>query len=154
MLRQVEYSDIPDIIEICFYDGIQATTVAQAMDMQIKINEDYRDGNSIHWGIMDKVTHKLVGTCGYYRGLDKGEGELGCILLPQYRGKGYMTLALVLAIEFGRTKIGLNRIWARTTKQNEKAIKLIENLSFTKRADLDNKEVVYELTQTLNLSSE
>ena len=151
-LRQIQLSDISDIIEISFYDSIQATTSKQAIEMQEKINEDYNNGNSIHWGIANKLTNKIVGTCGYYRGLDKGEGELGCVLLPQYRGQGYMTFAMLLAIEFGVNVIGLKRIWAITTKQNEKAIKLIEKLNFTKIADLDENKVEYELRQKLNLS--
>lgn len=84
LLRQIQLSDINDIIEISFYDSIQAKTLTQAIEMQEKINKDYINGNSIHWGIADKLTNKIVGTCGYYRGLDKGEGELGCVLLPQY----------------------------------------------------------------------
>ncbi len=151
-LRQIQFSDINDIIEISFYDAIQAATLTQAMEMQAKINTDYSSGNSIHWAIADKLTNKIIGTCGYYRGLDKGEGELGCVLLPQYRGQGYMTFALLLAIEFGQNNVGLKRIWARTTKQNEKAIKLIEKLNFIKIADLENNEVEYELGKDLNLT--
>ena len=144
-LRQILAADIEDLIEISFYDAIQATTLQQATTMQAKINKDYIDGNSVHWGIADNFTNKIIGTCGYYRGLDKGMGELGCVLLPQYRGKGFMTSAILLAIDFGLNTIGLKRIWAITTKQNEKAIKLLEQLNFVKTADLDDNEMEYEL---------
>ena len=144
-LRDLKVSEIDDIIEISFYNSIQAKTLQHAIEMQSKINEDYLSGSSIHWGIADKLTDDIIGTCGYYRGLDKGEGELGCVLLPQYRGQGYMTSAMLLAIEFGLTHIGLKRIWAITTKQNEKAIKLIEKLNFIKVADLSDNEIEYEL---------
>lgn len=63
-----------------------------------------------------------------------------------------MTFAMLLAIEFGINNIGLKRIWAITTKQNEKAIKLIEKLNFIKIADLNDNEVEYELKQDLNLT--
>ena len=152
LLRKIQFPDINDIIEISFYDAIQATTLIQAIEMQAKINLDYSSGNSIHWGIEDKLTNKFVGTCGYYRGLDKGEGELGCVLLPQYRGKGFMTPSLQLAIDFGLNNIGLKRIWAKTTRQNDKAIKLLERLNFIKIDDLDDNEVEYELRQDLNLT--
>ena len=150
-LRQIQFSDINDLIEISYYDSIQATTLRQAVEMQAKINADYIEGNSIHWGIVDKLSNRIVGTCGYYRGLDKGEGELGCVLLPKYRGQGYMTFAMLLAIEFGLNNIGLKRIWAITTKKNEKAIKLIEKLNFIKIADLEDNEIEYELKQDINL---
>jgi ribosomal-protein-alanine N-acetyltransferase len=144
-LRQIVAEDIENLIEISFYDGIQATSVQKATEMQTKINLDYANGNSIHWGIADKLTNKIIGTCGYYRGLDKGAGELGCILLPNYRGQGFMTSAMQLAIEFGLNTIKLNRIWAITTKTNEKAIQLLEQLNFIKIADLEDNEIEYEL---------
>ena len=143
-LRQIMTEDIEDLVEISFYDSVQATTMQKATEMQAKINKDYLDSHSIHWGIVDKLTNKIVGTCGYYRGLDKGEGELGCVLLPQYRGQGYMSSAMLLAIEFGLNNIGLKRIWAITSQDNTKAIQLLERLNFIKVADLDDNEVEYD----------
>ena len=144
-LRQIQESDLEDLVEISFYDAVQATSVKQAAEMQAKINKDYIDGNSIHWGIEDNVTRKIVGTCGYYRGLDKGSGELGCVLLPQYRGQGFMTAAMLLAIEFGKQSIRLKRIWAITSQQNKGAIRLLERLNFIKIAELEDDDVEYEL---------
>lgn len=143
-LREIMATDIKHLVEISFYDAVQAKTVQQATEMQAKINKDYIDGNSIHWGIVDKLTHKIVGTCGYYRGFDKGAGELGCVLLRQYRGQGFMAAAMLLAIEFG-LNIGLKRIWAITSQQNKDAIKLLERLGFIKIADLNDQEIEYEL---------
>lgn len=145
LLREILTADIKDIVEISFYDSVQATTAQQATEMQSKINKDYSDGNSIHWGIEDKLTNKIVGTCGYYRGLDKGKGELGCVLLPQYRGQGFMTSAMLLAIDFGLNTIGLKHIWAITSQQNKDAIRLLERLNFKKVADLDDNEIQYQL---------
>lgn len=146
-LRQIIPTDIKDIIEISYYDAVQATTAEQASEMQAKINKDYSDGNSIHWCIVENITNKIVGTCGYYRGLDNGAGELGCILLPTYRGQGFMSLAMTLAIEFGISQIGLSRIWAETSQDNSNAIKLLERLNFIKIADLADNHIEYELKQ-------
>lgn len=142
-LRQIEFSDIPDMIDISFYDAVQATNLQQAIEMQAKINQNYIDGNSIHWGIAENVTNKIIGACGYYRGLDKGSGELGCVLLPLYRGQGFMTAAMSLAIDFGINNMGLKRIWAETTRQNERAIKLLERLHFSRGADLGGDSIEY-----------
>ncbi|WP_395061886.1 GNAT family N-acetyltransferase [Flavobacterium sp.] len=144
-LRDVTETDIEALVAISFYNAIKATSVKNAAEMQAKIDKDYVDGNSIHWCIIDKQTNKIVGTCGYYRGLDKAEGELGCILLPQYRGKGYMSCAMLLAIEFGLNTIGLKRILAITNQKNDKAIKLLERLNFIKKAALEDNEIEYEL---------
>jgi len=143
-LRQIHDSDLNNIIEISFYDAVQATTLQQAKEMNSKINQDYTDGNSIHWGIVDNITSNIVGTCGFYRGFDKAEGEIGCVLLPQYRKQGYMTSAMLLVIDFGIKEIGLTRIWAITNQQNERAIKLLEISNFIKLRELDEFEVEYE----------
>lgn len=150
-LRQILTADIKDLVEISFYNAVQAKTEQEAAEMQDKINKDYFDGNSIHWGIADNITNKIAGTCGYYRGLDKGNGELGCVLLPQYRGQGLMTSAMLLAIEFGLNTIGLKRIWAITSQHNMEAIKLLERLNFIKIANLDDNEIEYELKLDVSL---
>ena len=144
LLRSIQYADISNIVEISIYDGIQATSVEQAAAMQGKIDQDYQNGHSIHWGIVEKTSGRIVGTCGYYRGLDNGEGELGCVLLPQFRGQGFMTHALSLIIRFGLNHIGLKRIFAITTRQNSKAVQLLERLPFRKTGDLQNEEIVYD----------
>lgn len=146
-LRQVLDRDMQDLIEISFYDAIQAKNTDEAAEMQAKINIDYVNGESIHWAIVETATDQIVGTCGYYRGFKTGEGELGCVLLSQHKGKGYMTDAMQLAIDFGLNIIGLKRIWAATGQQNYKAQQLLERLSFKKIADLDDNEVEYELSQ-------
>lgn len=147
LLRQVKFSELNELIEITFYDQIQAKTLQEAEEMQVKINKDYFNGNAIQWGIEDKLTNKIVGTFGYHGGLDKGAGELGAVLLPQYEGKGYMAAALKLAIKFGISHIGLHRIWAGTTKQNERAIKLLTRLDFVKVAESEDGKVEFELKQ-------
>jgi [ribosomal protein S5]-alanine N-acetyltransferase len=146
-LRQILKEDVEHLIEISFYDGIQATTLKQATEMLDKINKDYLNGNTVHWGIADNITNRIIGTCGYYRGFENRSGELGCVLLPQYQGKGFMTSAMSLAIAFGFKHMGLKRVAAITTNQNLKAVKLLERLSFIKVAELEGDLIEYEVRQ-------
>lgn len=143
VLRQVETGDIDDLVEISFYDSKPALTAKEALEMQERINLDYQNGNSIHWGIANKLTNKIVGTLGYYRGFDEGIGELGCVLKSEFQGQGFMTNAMKMAIEFGLKNIGLTKIIAITSKQNHGAIKLLERVNFTKTAALENDEIEY-----------
>lgn len=134
-------------MEISFYNSIPAKTLKEAAEMQARIDKDYEEGNSIHWVIINN-TNKIIGTCGYYRGFEDEAGELGCVLLPQYRGQGFMTPAMQLAIDFGRDEMELKRIWAATNRQNEKAISLLGRLHFVKIAILPDDEIEYEITAT------
>jgi ribosomal-protein-alanine N-acetyltransferase len=40
-LRQVINADADEIMEISYYDGIQASNPSEAIEMQKKINQDY-----------------------------------------------------------------------------------------------------------------
>ena len=146
-LRQIQPSDIPAIIDISFYDAVKASTTEEAMEMQEKINNDYEQGNSIHWGIFDNTSGSIVGTCGFYRGFHEGAGELGCVLLPQFQGQGFMTAAMQLAIEFGIGHMKLRRIWAATATENHKARKLFERLNFKEVRETPDGEVELEFVR-------
>ena len=56
LLRQINSAEIKDIIEISFYDAKKASSESKALQMLEKINHDYFNGESIHWGIIDKLT--------------------------------------------------------------------------------------------------
>ena len=129
-LREILPDEIKDVVEISFYDGIKAATIEQAKAMHKTISEDYKNGNSIHWAIIDKISNKIVGTCGYYRGFKNETGELGCILLPQFTGNGFMTKALKLAVTFGQKEMMLKKIIAITSPENSKAINVLNRAGF------------------------
>lgn len=148
-MRQVKADDIKDLVEISFYDGLPALTVEDAQEMQDKINANYQNGNSIHWGIAEKNTNVIMGTLGYYRALDKSVGELGCVLKSEFRRQGIMTEAIKLAFDFGFMHIGLKKIIAITTKQNNKAIKLLGRLNFTKTSELPDDEIEYQFVNKI-----
>lgn len=149
ILRAITSEDLKDILEISYYDAVQAKNVEEAAEMQSRIDEDYLDGNTIHWGIADSETNKIVGNVGYYRGFENESGELGCVLLPKFQGKGFMTLAMELAIDFGLKNMELKRIWSATSKDNLPAIKLLERLNFLKTADLPHNEIEFEYQKPL-----
>jgi ribosomal-protein-alanine N-acetyltransferase len=138
VLRQVTSADANEIMEISYYNGLQATGPGEAIEMQKKIDEDYLKGNCIHWGIMDVQSSKLVGTCGYYRNFIDNTGELGYVLKPSFEGKGYMNNALKKAIEFGINTIGLTNIIAVTEKDNIKSQNVLKKLNFYQEAEQNN----------------
>ncbi len=143
ILRKIVEGDIESLVEISFYNALPALTVEDAAEMQERINLDYQNGSSIHWGIADKKSNNIMGTVGYYRGFKNGSGELGCVLKPEFQGKGLMTEAMKLAIKFGINEMKLRKIGAITSGENKPAIQLLKRLSFVKIRDLDDDEVEY-----------
>lgn len=143
-LREIRKDDIPSLIEISFYNAIPALTLNEAILMHEQITADYRNGTSVHWGIFDINTRKVLGTIGFYRGFDQSIGEIGCVLKPDFYGKGIMTKAMKLVIDFGFDFIGLTRIVAITDKQNLKAVNLLERLNYNLKKELNKNEVEYQ----------
>lgn len=146
-LREIITSDLNDIIEISYYNSRLAGSEEEALEMLNKINTDYMNGRSIHWGIEEISAGSIAGTIGFYRGFDHSTGELGCILLPSFRGKGIMTEAMRSIVDFGFNTAGLKRIKAVTSNQNIKALRLIERLGFIKSSELQNDNAEFELTR-------
>ena len=144
LMRQVVMSDIPNIIELTYYDAKPATSSEEAIRFHEKINQDFKAGQCYNWLIIDQSIDKIVGTCSYHGGFDNKTGELGCVLKQQYRGKGYMTKALELAIDFGFDVLALEKIIAVTTKTNEKAITLLERIGFSLVENIDSGSVTYQ----------
>lgn len=147
ILRQVTAADADEIKEISYYNGIQANDPNEAIEMQKRIDQDYQQGNSIHWAIIDVQSSKLVGTCGYYRDFINDTGELGYILKPSFEGKGYMTSALKKVIEFGINAIELRRIIAITELGNIRSQNILKSLNFSREAEQDNY-ITYTLSGT------
>lgn len=143
LLRQVVMADIPQIIEITFFDAKPAKSAVEAIKMQDRINQDYEKGTCYNWLIVDKNKDEIVGSCGYHGGFLEKIGEVGCVMKSKYCGQGYMTKALLLAIDYGFKELKLSKIIAVTTKSNTKAMALLGRLGFEKEKDLEDESVLY-----------
>jgi ribosomal-protein-alanine N-acetyltransferase len=117
-LRQLVTSDIPGIMEVSYFNRIQAKSPEEAIEMLGKIHERYTQGNSVHWGIEDMALKEIVGTCGYYRGFENESGEIGYIVKEQHRRGGYMSEAVKLVVDFGFNVMKLKKVFAITAQKN------------------------------------
>lgn len=130
VLRRVMLGDVPSIRDISFYDGVAAATEEDAVAILERIEEDYKQGNSVHWGICLRGSDEVAGTCGFYRGYPANVGEIGYVLRAAYRGQGVMTKALRLVLQFGFAKMTLSEIVAFTAPTNWASIGVLERLGF------------------------
>jgi ribosomal-protein-alanine N-acetyltransferase len=89
-------------------------------------------GKTYHrWGLARKADHRLIGTCGYHK-WDKRyyRAEIGYDLSPGFWGQGYMTEALRAVIQHGFERMGLNRIDALVYVENDRSVRLLQQLGF------------------------
>lgn len=142
ILREVLESDCDQLIEISFYDGIQAKDIIDTKNMNERIWNDYLSGNSIHWLITSVISGEILGTCGFYRGFQDKIGEIGYVLKKVHQGKGYMTDALNLIINFGWEKLELLAIKGVTSTYNQASKNVLRKSGF-KESETINDEVVF-----------
>lgn len=108
------------------------------------------EDSGCRWGLFEKTSNQLVGTCGYHylRAKDgKLLGEIGFDLSRKYWGKGFMQEVLNTVIPFGFNEMKLTTIDATVDPKNERSMKLMEKLGFKRAPELQDQLVYYFLEQ-------
>ena len=106
-------------------------SIEDAKELINKMNEPDR----IQWGITLKSTDTIIGTIGYHR-IEKENfrAEIGYMLHPQYWGKGIMSEAISVVINYGFEEIKLHSIEAVINPENTASRKILEKFKFIKEA--------------------
>ncbi|PZO36475.1 MAG: GNAT family N-acetyltransferase [Pseudanabaena frigida] len=124
--------------------------------------ELYRSGKGIDFGIVEKGSNKLIGTCGLHTTPIHRRAELGYVLARDYWGQGLMTEAAQAAISFGFHVMQLLRIQAFCAVENVGSARVLEkagmqfegilhNYVFTKERTWDVK--MYAVVRSLDCLS-
>jgi ribosomal-protein-alanine N-acetyltransferase len=95
------------------------------------VNANTDNNESIFWGIAEQQNpYLLLGTvCLWNIVRENHSGELGYVLHPDARGKGYMREAVQPVIEFAR-QTGLHRLEAHTDPNNARSVALLRSFGF------------------------
>lgn len=76
-----------------------------------------------------KDGNQLIGNCGLRKeGPNSQVADIGYELSPDYWGQGYASEAIGRLVAFGFERLGLRRVWARTTADNRASIRVLEKL--------------------------
>ena len=82
------------------------------------------------YSIQLKKTDAPIGICGLIKRPELDDVDIGYAFLPQYRGKGYAFEATEAVLESGKNGLGLKRIVAITSPDNQASIRLLEKAGF------------------------
>jgi ribosomal-protein-alanine N-acetyltransferase len=131
-LRAATPADAAALLEISVYDGVAARSAADVGAQLDRIAGDQARGETVHWAIEVVASDALVGTVGFYRGFARGVGEVGYVLRPEGRGRGFMTEAVGLAVAYGLDVLRLKAIVAHTDAANRASIAVLERCGFAR----------------------
>jgi len=93
----------------------------------------YYNGIADHhrWVIINKETGRRMGTIGFHAWDKKNNRvEIGCELLPENWGKGYILEATQRAVDFAFHEMNVHRVVAHVHTENLRSARLLEKLGF------------------------
>jgi ribosomal-protein-alanine N-acetyltransferase len=124
----------------------------------IKMIQGKMDNNEgIDWAITQKGNPKLLGIIGHYRiKWEHFRSEIGYMLLPEYHGKGIVSDAIQLIVDYGFNQMKLHSIEALIDPDNTGSARVLEKNGFVKEAHFKENEfyngqfidtIIYSLLQ-------
>lgn len=75
-----------------------------------------------------KETEEPIGICGLLKRDALDDVDIGFALLEKFRGRGFAYEAAAAVMGYGRTALGLKRIVAITSPDNEASIRVLEKI--------------------------
>ena len=157
ILRKLTITDAEDIF--AYASDPQVTTYTswephQSIDDTYQYLNDfvfelYRSGKGMDWGIVEKESGKLIGTCGLYVETIHKRGTLGYALAKPYWGKGFITEASKAAIVFGFHVMQLQRIQAICEVEHVASARVLEKVGMHFEGILHN--YVFDKDKSLNV---
>jgi RimJ/RimL family protein N-acetyltransferase len=130
--------------DVCRYVPFEPMTrevINERMASQWARTELTAEGQALTLGVEVAETGELVGdvVLFWHSSLHAG-GEIGYVLNPDFRGRGYATEAANAILRLGFEALGLHRIVARIAEGNESSVRLARRLGMREEARLVHNE--------------
>lgn len=142
-----QFSD--DVVNRYLFDADPVTDIQEANEI---ITFYLQPGQRLQhrWVIMKKSDGTKIGTCGFHCwNKTGGKVEVGYDLKEQFWGNGYMQEAMKAIITFAIDEMRINEISACIYIDNQKSIRLVENLGFVLSGSIyqsfRNKEYLHNI---------
>lgn len=121
------------------------TDIASARQLVARTVAAVDAGKYVYLGIERTSDGKLIGECSLFNLMPQcRRAEVGYTLAHEAWGKGYIGEALVALLEFGFTRLVLNRVEADVDPRNAASAKTLEKLGFQKEGLLRQRWIVDE----------
>ena len=111
--------------------GLAYDRIEQARDLIQAIRAGYVDCAELRWGITLKPNPTVIGMCGFnYWVRHDRRASIGYDLARAYWGQGLMTEAVRAMVDFGFSRMNLNRIEADADGRNPASARVLQKVGF------------------------
>ena len=161
VLRRILQMDLADLFEMRRDPRMHEHTDTKPDEVMeattayyCKMNQGMEDGKWVIWAIEHKTAAKVIGTISIWNfDWEKGCGELGYGIIPEYQGRGLMKEALRSVIAYGFDSLNLKSLEAYTEVHNLSSVKLLEHCGFIETAQVEEKGFVNDRTYLMHVYS-
>lgn len=138
IIREVERSDLQSLAcvlsdrEVMRYSFRGVRTPQEIEAYIIDCQANYKAYGFGQWAVIEKKSANLIGVCGLNPGFDGDENiiHFAARYAVDYWGKGFASETLVAAINYAKTSLNLNNVYALVEPENLKSIQLVLHLGF------------------------
>ena len=148
LLRQITNDDVNEVLALRsnpetmqYIPRPLISTQEEALGHIKMIQDKIETNEGINWAITQKGNPKLLGIIGHYRiKWEHYRSEIGYMLLPEYQGKGIITEAVQLIIDYGFNEMKMHSLEAIIAPENMGSAKVLEKNNFVKEAHFKENE--------------
>ena len=120
------------------------TDLSQTREMISLLKGLHPSGEGFRWVLFLAVERETIGTCGFHNWKkEHARAEIGYEMDSRYWGKGLMSEAVRAVMDYGFTRMGLNRIEAFVSVGNRKSLFFLERNGFTFEGTLRQYELAH-----------
>ena len=142
LLRQITPGDVNEIFALRsdpetmkYIPRPLVTSIDEAMNHIEMIQDKTEKNEGINWAITLKGSSKMIGIIGHYRvKWEHFRSEIGYMLLPEYQGKGIISEAIQLMINYGFYEMQMHSLEAIIDPKNTASAKVLEKNNFVREA--------------------
>lgn len=99
------------------------------------INDKIDENLDINWAVTEKNSDKCIGIIGFFRTQPEHfRTELGYMILPQHKGKGYVTEGVNTLLDFAFNQLNFHSIEATIDSRHVSSERVLIKNGFTKEA--------------------
>jgi RimJ/RimL family protein N-acetyltransferase len=136
VLRRISIEDAPFIMELVnvpafiqFIGDKGVRTLDDARDYILKVPVDSYERYGFGLYLCELKDGKApIGTCGLIKRDSLEDVDIGFAFLPRFWGKGYCYEAAAAVLAMGKTALGLDRIVAIVSPDNDRSIRVLKKL--------------------------
>ena len=138
ILREVTETDAEFVLELLnqpsfikYIGDRNVRTVEAAREyIENRFAESYRKFGFGMWIVELKNDGTPIGICGFVKRDTLPDADIGFAFLPQFERKGYALESANAVMKYGKDVLGLKRVLAITTQDNESSGRLLAKINF------------------------